>query len=860
MSRMGRRSLGVFLVGLMVTAGLLAGQSTPGASTGQTPDEILATEGYVRPPAVIEKVVAAARHLNVSLTGLSPDYKYFVNAQTDGMPKLADFARPHYNLAGFQVDPAANRNRSLTQRGASRLFLISSRDGRTTTVETPANAKISSPQWSPNGTRLAFLASLPNATHLYVADPATGRSEQVTRTPVLATHITSFEWLADSEHIVLVVLPANAGPAPKEPAVAPTPIVRLSTEGETRTRMLFRLLETPWEMQLLEYYSTGQIVRLNVRTRAVTPIGQPAMVQGLDVAPDGQHVRVQLLKKPFSYIVQLRSFPSADEIWDQNGGKLLTLTDRPLNLPGTPAAAAITAAAATAPRNVTWRPDGPGITFLQRQAGSAPPPQNGARGGGRGSAAQQQGPDQVVHWLPPFNENSRQVIYTNDNPISSVRYSPDGRTLFVTEATRNQPHLFAVSLDVPNTKHTISRGTTAGTLLTKANAQGESVARMSADGQFVFLLGSGAPATEEDADPDAPPAEAAPAPRPFMDKVSIKTGEKTRLFEANGDRLERITDLLKDDVTEVIISRESRSEPPNFFYRNLVTGDERKLTNNIDHTPELQRIQTRTHMVTRADGYKFRMTVSLPLDYREGTRYPAMFWIYPREYTSQAAYDRTLRNNGTTNRFTTPSVSSIRLLTLLGYVVVEPDVPIFGPEGRMNDNYIQDLRNDHAAIIDELDRLGYIDRNRIGLGGHSYGGSSTLNSMVHTPFFKAGIAGDSNSNRTLTPTGFQTERRNLWDDRDLYLEVSSLLYANQLNGAVLLYHGQLDQNVGADPIHSKRMFHALNSLGKTAALFMYPYEDHGQATLETRLDMWARWIAWLDKYVKYADRGKGSNN
>jgi dipeptidyl aminopeptidase/acylaminoacyl peptidase len=127
-------------------------------------------------------------------------------------------------------------------------------------------------------------------------------------------------------------------------------------------------------------------------------------------------------------------------------------------------------------------------------------------------------------------------------------------------------------------------------------------------------------------------------------------------------------------------------------------------------------------------------------------------------------------------------------------------------------------------------------------------------------FFKAGIVGDSNSNRTLTPTGFQTERRNLWDDRDLYLELSSLLYANRLNGAVLLYHGQLDQNVGADPIHSKRMFHALDSLGKTAAMYMYPYEDHGQATLETRLDMWARWIAWLDKYVKYADRGKGSNN
>ena len=205
------RWLGLSSFGLLLTVGFLVAQSPPTPNTGQAFDEILAKETYVRPPSVIEKVVAAPRHLNVLLSGLSPDYKYFVNAQTDGMPSLADFARPHYNLAGFQVDPAANRNRSLTQRGAVRLFLISSRDGLTTTIETPSNTKISSPQWSPNGARLAFLVHMTNATHLYVADPTTGRSEQVTRTPLLATHVTSFEWLADSESVVLVLMPANSG-------------------------------------------------------------------------------------------------------------------------------------------------------------------------------------------------------------------------------------------------------------------------------------------------------------------------------------------------------------------------------------------------------------------------------------------------------------------------------------------------------------------------------------------------------------------------------------------------------------------------------------------------------------------------
>jgi dipeptidyl aminopeptidase/acylaminoacyl peptidase len=127
-----------------------------------------------------------------------------------------------------------------------------------------------------------------------------------------------------------------------------------------------------------------------------------------------------------------------------------------------------------------------------------------------------------------------------------------------------------------------------------------------------------------------------------------------------------------------------------------------------------------------------------------------------------------------------------------------------------------------------------------------------VNAMVHTPFFKAGIAGDGNYNRTLTPNTFQSERRDLWEARETYLSMSPILYADRLTGALLMYHHLADQNVGTDPINSVRLFHALQGMGKPAALYMYPYEDHGQATRETILDQWARWVAWLDKYLKGA--------
>jgi dipeptidyl aminopeptidase/acylaminoacyl peptidase len=230
-----------------------------------------------------------------------------------------------------------------------------------------------------------------------------------------------------------------------------------------------------------------------------------------------------------------------------------------------------------------------------------------------------------------------------------------------------------------------------------------------------------------------------------------------------------------------------------------------------------------------------------------------MFWFYPREFESQDKYDETQRTFNK-NSFTNFNTRSMQFLARLGYAVVEPDAPIVGKAGQMNNNYENDLRNNLAAVIDELDRRGIIDRQRLGIGGHSYGAFSTVNAMVHTPFFKAGIAGDGSYNRTLTPLNFQSERRILWDAKDTYLSMSPILYANNLTGALLMYHGLGDQNVGTDPINSPRLFQALNGLNKEAAMYLYPFEDHGPATKETLMDLWARWSAWLEVHLKATDK------
>jgi dipeptidyl aminopeptidase/acylaminoacyl peptidase len=341
------------------------------------------------------------------------------------------------------------------------------------------------------------------------------------------------------------------------------------------------------------------------------------------------------------------------------------------------------------------------------------------------------------------------------------------------------------------------------------------------------------------------------APHNFLDKVDFETGQKTRLFEGKGDIVETIVAALDDDYNKAIVLKESPTTVADSYLRDMKTSTDKQLTHNVDFAPEVTQAIRKRILVTRPrDNYKFYIDVTLPKDYREGTRLPGIIWFYPTEFSTQAEYDQRRRTTNI-NAFANVGARSPEIWVTQGYVVIQPvDIPIVGPQGRMNDHYIDELREDLDLTIDAVDKAGYLDRDRLGIGGHSYGAFSTMNAMTHTPFFKAGIAGDGMYNRTLTPNGFQNERRTIWEGKDTYLEMSPFLAADRLSGAILMYHSLEDQNNGTDLTSSVRMMQALQGLGKQAALYMYPYEDHGPATRESDLDQWARWLAWFDIYVK----------
>ena len=839
------RNRSIALVGtfLVASAGAAAAQQS-------AIDSILEAEAFLRPAPDIAEAVLAPRHLNVTLSNPGPNGRFFLRSVDRGAPTMASFALPFHRLGGLQIDWRANRARQLTTTSAVGIEIIDAETGNVTAVQIPPGAGVSEPKWSPDGSTIAFLVHQEDATHLYSADPQNGRSRQVTRTPLLTTLYTSFEWLPNSRSILAVLIPETRGAPPGPPAVPNTPQVRITTPETNQLRTYPDLLEGPHEKAMLEYYTTGQLAVVDVPRRHERRIGVAAMIREIDASPDGNHVRVTTMRKPFSYIVPTSQFASAEELWSLEDGSVLALVSEQRLQDGSPDD---TTENHTKPerRDVAWRPDGLGLSFLQlepRDPADTTDRTGDEEDGDRESSRRR---DRVFQWLPPFDSTSMTVLFENSRRLSGARYSEDAQTLFLTEQTDETVHEFAVFLSDPDAKHTIYRGKrersfgTAGsrypTLLTKTLANGTSVIRVSSDGGHVYLSG-----TEHHEDP------VEDGPQSYIDLVEIRTQEKNRIYESDNDGVfERVLEVLSDDATLLVVSREGPREVPDSYIRDTKTGRLRQITHNTDYTPAITNAQCQRLEVARVDGFKLAVNVTLPPSRRPGERLPGIIWFYPREYTDQDSYDET-RATYNKNRFPALRSRSEEFFTLAGYAVIQPDAPIVGESGRMNDNYVHDLRNNLAAVIDRLDAEGLVDRSRLAIGGHSYGAFSTYNAMVHTPFFKAGIAGDGNANRTLTPFSFQSERRTLWEAKDVYLEMSPFFDVDHMNGALLMYHGEHDQNTGTFPIHSWRLFEALEALGKTASLYFYPYEDHGPATRETLLDLLARWIAWLDKYVKNA--------
>lgn len=842
------------------------------ASTGTwNPQEILKAETYVKPPEDIVKMVMAPR-VDISFENPSPDRSWFIRMAGPTRGDIKTYGKGHIYLGGLEVDTMAGRLRDLTQSTTTALTLVNPRTGAQKSIDAPKGATLSSPAWSPDGKQVAFLANFENGSFPYVADVATGKVTQMSKAPLVATLVTGVEFTADSRALIVVTSPDNRGAAPTHGpgGIEDGPQVRLTNSKAIPEPVYATLMQDPHDFAQLKYYTTGQLALIDVRTKAVRKVGAPGMIRSVEASRDGQYFDVTEMTEPFSYLVPTNAFGSVRELWDANGKVITTLDTTPLREGRGAFGRGGATPGDTGKRNITWNPVGPGLVYLQSEYASNSG--RGARGGARGGAARggrggvQATAVRYMSWSPPFGPADTKLVYEGGPQLSAVAYSADGKTMFVADSGT----VFAIRTSEPSRKFNLGRGVTlsgggrggrggfggrggaaggdstalGGALLTRRSATGETVVLLSSDGNTVAVQGTRMPGAKWNTE----------APRPWVDKLNIETGQRTRVMDSPADGYDQFETALDDNVSAFLYTHESPTVIPDVWLRDA--SGARKITSNVDVGPQVTGAQVKRFQVERPrDGYKMWVDVTLPKDWRPGTRLPGVIWFYPREYTSEADYERS-KYGTNINRFPlVPSLrpaSSTKLWVSQGYALIEPDIPIWGDSGRMNDNYTRDLREDLDAVLDAVVEMGFVDRNRMGIGGHSYGAFSTMNAISLVPWFKGAIAGDGMYNRTLTPFGFQSERRNFYEAQATYLDMSPFLRADKIVTPVLMYHALEDQNTGTTIISSQRMMAALQGLGKTAALYMYPYEDHSDDTYATDLDIWARWIAWFDIYVKNA--------
>ncbi|AMW04663.1 S9 family peptidase [Gemmatimonas phototrophica] len=844
------------------------------AANSWDPQQVLRTEKFVKPPQNIERMIMTPR-TDISYANQSPDGRWFLRTRGADRGDIKAYGAPHIWLGGLQVDTRANRARSVTTSTRTGMMLVDPRTGTERPIAIPTGTTMSAPVWSPVGTHVAFLVNSPAASYAYVADVASGKITRLSERPLLATMVTDLDFTADGKHVVAVLVPQNRGPIPThgEGDIEDGPQVRLTESKAIPQPVHFSLLQDPHDKALLRYHTTGQVALIDIRTRAVKTVGAPTMVRTVDASQDGSHVRVTRMTEPFSYLVPVASFGSVQELWDATGKVVATLSTQPLREGGRgddaggPARAV--ASNDTSRRAMQWNPIGPGLLYLQNvPAPPATPPAGGNRNeGGPNNRPTANAPiqvraprGQVVVWKAPYGPNDTTVLYRGGPQLANVTFSLDSSTMFVSDSGA----VIAVRVKNPAERWNLGRNvslpaaqplfgggglgransdSTAGQLVTRRIA-GTPYVLLGKDGKSVALSGTRTPGANWFKQ----------APRPWLDRMDITSKARTRLMDSPADTYEEFVAALDADVSQYLVTRESHTVLPDAWLRTAGSTEAKQLTKNVDVGPEVsQALSKRIQVVRPRDGTKYWVDVTLPRDWKAGQRLPGIIWFYPREYATESSYQES-RNGTNINAYpTVPSArpaSSMQLWVSQGYALIQPDIPIYGDAGRMNDNYTRDLEENLDAVLDAVVDSGFVDRDKMGIGGHSYGAFSTVNAMTLMPNFKAGIAGDGMYNRTLTPFGFQSERRNFFQARETYLDMSPFLRADKIAGALLLYHAWEDQNQGTAPISSTRMYAALQGLGKNAALYMYPYEDHSVSTYASDLDLWARWVAWMDVHVK----------
>jgi len=777
---------------------------------------------YQKPPKEILELVEAplAPIMRMDDKGENFIFLYRSNFKT-----IDELSETEMRLGGLRINPITN----ISSR--ERYYnTVKVRVGRNNREETPAglpkNGRFSNFSWSPNQKMMAFTNTVNTGVELWILDIEGKLAKKITEANLNANTGNPFSWFKDSDALLVKTISKDKKPLIDTKTAVPTgPTVSVSEEGvKAQNRTYQDLLKNPSDENNFEQLTISELYKVTIDGQK-SVWKENAMYDDLSFSPDGNYIMVTTIEKPFSYLVPYNRFPSKTTIYDTQGKLVKIILEVPLieDLPQG------FMAVRTGKRNISWRGDKPAtLTWCEALDGGDPEKEVEYR-------------DEVFELNAPFNGNSTSILKTigrfsriiwgNETTAIANDYWWNTRN---TKSYIFNPSNNSIKPAIISDRNYQDTYSDPGSFITKRNEFGRNALTL-VEGN-AYLIGDGYSENGK---------------FPFVDEMNLNTLKTTRLYQSNlTDQVESIIDALNINKGELIVRIESKNEYPNYFIRNIKKRIGLiPLTDFENPYKSIQNVYKEVIKYNREDGLELSGTLYLPTNYEKGKKYPMVMWAYPREYKDKSSAGQSTSNS---NEFTYPNYGSPIYWVTRGYVVLDDaSFPIVGEgDTEPNDSFIKQLVGNAKAAIDAVDNLGYIDRTKVAVGGHSYGAFMTANLLSHSNLFAAGIARSGAYNRTLTPFGFQSEERNYWEAPEIYYNMSPFMHADTMKTPLLLVHGEADNNSGTYPLQSERYFNALKGLGAPVRLVMLPKESHGYSAEESILHMLWEQDQWLETYVK----------
>lgn len=775
------------------------------------PRPIMELADYERAPAV-----AVDSRKEYMLLSYRPTYK-----------SLDDLNQTEISLAGLRVNPVTNISSSMSYINNLKVQKVMENEA-VQVGGLPANPKIANLTWSPDESKVAFTNTTASGVELWVMDFATATARRLTDANLNANLGNPIDWYRDNNSLLVKMLPANrAALIDAKSAVPAGPIVSVSDGTVSQNRTYQDMLKNPGDEANFVTLTTSELYQVKLDGSKV--LYKPAgMYAGTAFSPDGSLLMVTTFHKPFSYIVPQNRFPQLTVVYDLEGNQVKKIADLPLAEVMPKGFMAV----AKGMRFINWRSDEP-ATLVYVEALDEGDPQKKA-----------DYRDAIYTWKAPFTAKPSLLVKTKlrfggltwGNATTAILEEQwyDTRTERTLLLNPSKPAAEPRLIWERNFQDVYSD---PGRFETNKNEYGKYV--LTQEGNKLFLIGDG---------------HTRDGQFPFIDELDVKTLQTKRLYQSNyTDKMEEIFDFTDVKTGEVLVRLQSKNEYPNYYIRNLKRRiAPLRLTNFPNPFASIEHVYKEVIKYKRDDGVELSGTLYLPAGYdrtAKTEKLPLLIWAYPAEYKDKNSAGQSTANP---NEFTFPYYGSFVYWVTRGYAVLDDAAfPIVGEgDEEPNDTFVEQLIANAKAAIDAVDELGYIDRTKVGVGGHSYGAFMTANLLTHSNLFACGIARSGAYNRTLTPFGFQREQRNYWEAPGVYNRMSPFMNAEKMKTPMLLVHGEADNNPGTFTLQTERYFQALKGLGAPARMVILPKEMHGYVARENILHLLWEQDQFLEKYLK----------